>query len=86
MPMMAAVIDVDKISHCAAIEDSIVHIAAHTGSKKTQRDMNQSLPVSAEKKDREYRCHRDNRDCRQEIGFTCEPAESGAVVERLHQL
>jgi len=49
-PMFARPVDnIDKVTHETAIKDSVVQIAANTGSEKAESNMNQSLPVSTKK-------------------------------------
>jgi len=59
MPVVAAVIEVDEVSHQAVVESPVIQIAANPRGEKSQSNIDQFLPVSPEEEDPENRYHRD---------------------------
>ncbi len=51
MPVIAAVVEVDEVSHEAVVESSVIQIAANPCAEEPQSDIDQFLKVSPEKKD-----------------------------------
>lgn len=66
-PMMLTVINIDKVTHEAIIKYSVIKIAANTGGKESESNVNQSLPGPAEEENRKNRYQRNARNY-------CEPA------------
>lgn len=52
--------DVDEVADQTIIKDSIVQITADSGGKESKSYLNQSLPILAEKENREYHYQCDN--------------------------
>lgn len=78
--MIVAVININKVAHPAIVKYSVVKIAANTGGKKSEGNLNQPLLVSAEKKTSKNHYQRNTRNHHQPVRMPGEQSKSGTVI------
>ncbi len=61
-PVVAAVINIDKITHIPIVEHSVIEVSGYPRCKHRQDNQHQRLADAAEKEDCNYYYQGDNRD------------------------
>jgi hypothetical protein len=71
---------IDKVPHETIIEKAVVQVTAYPGGKKSQRNMHNFEPCTAEHKDAEYDGERHERHSNQPIGMPGKKSEGCAFI------